>query len=106
VAQDVERAAEFWQGALGLSVRFSDADRWVQLKAGENPFAIASPSEGIPDQVGAVPVFETDDLEAHAAAIEEHGGRVLSERDMGSHGRVLTFSDPDGNVAQLLTRSG
>lgn len=105
VAHDVGRVADFWQRALGLSVRFRDADRWVQLQAGDQAFAIASLAEGVPGQVGAVPVFEVDDLQAQAAAIVEQGGRVLSTRDMGDHGRVLTFSDPDGNVAQLLRRA-
>jgi predicted enzyme related to lactoylglutathione lyase len=105
VARDVERIADFWQRAVGLSVRFRDEDRWVQLKAGDDSFAIASQAEGVADQVGAVPVFEVDDLEVHSAAIAEHGGRVLSDRDMGDHGRVITFNDPDGNVAQLLKRA-
>lgn len=104
VAQDVAQVADFWQQALGLSLRFRDADRWVQLKAGDDSLAIASPDEGVADQVGAVPVFEADELQAHATAIEEHGGRIIGERDMGDHGRVLTFADPQGNVAQLLCR--
>ena len=98
---DAGQLADFWQRAIGLSLRFRDGDRWVQLQAGEDPFAIASLAEGIPDQSGAVPVFEVDDLEAYSVAIAEHGGRVISMRDMGSHGHVLTFSDPEGNVAQL-----
>ena len=105
VAKDVQRAADFWQRAIGLTIRFRDSDRWVQLKAGEQPFAIASLAEGVPDQAGAVAVFEVDDFEAKAAAIAEYGGSVLSVRDMGSHGRVLTFGDPEGNVAQLFARA-
>jgi predicted enzyme related to lactoylglutathione lyase len=105
VAQDIERATNFWQGALGLPVRFRDADRWVQLQAGQQGFAISSQAEGVPGQIGAVPVFEVDDLEAQAASITEHGGQILSTRDMGSHGSVVTFSDPEGNVAQLLFRA-
>ncbi len=104
-SQDVERVADFWQRAIGLSVRFRDDNRWVQMKAGDGPFAIASLAEGCPDQVGAVPVFEVDDLGSHAAAIIEQGGRILSRRDMGEHGSVLTFDDPEGNVAQLLMRA-
>ncbi len=104
-ARDVERIADFWQQALGMSLRFRDADRWVQLKAGNDPLAIASPGEAIADQVGAVPVFEVDDLDAHIAAITAHGGSILTDRDMGSHGRVLTFRDPEGNAAQLLKRA-
>jgi predicted enzyme related to lactoylglutathione lyase len=106
VAQDVEQATAFWQQALGLTVRFRDGDRWVQFKAGNDPMALSSPEEGEPNQTGAVPVFEVDDLDTHAADIAGHGGKVHGVRDMGSHGRVLTFSDPDGNVAQLLHRPG
>lgn len=104
VGRDVERLAAFYQAALGLEQRFADGERWVQLKAGEDPFAIASVGEGVDGQVGALSVFEVDDLDTHAAAIAEFGGQVLDVRDMGSHGRVLTFRDPEGNVAQLLSR--
>ena len=31
--------------------------------------------------------------------------RILGVPTMGSHGQVLTFSDPDGNVAQLQVRA-
>lgn len=105
VARDVGRSVEFWQQALGLPLRFRDGDRWAQLQAGQQGFAIASIDEGVPSQVGAVPVFEVDDLATQAAAIEAHGGKVISTRDMGSHGKVLTFQDPDGNVAQLFARA-
>lgn len=105
VARDVERTTDFWQRALGLPVKFRDADRWVQLQAGTQGFAIASQAEGVPDQAGAVPVFEVDDLEAQAASIAKLGGQILATRDMGSHGCVLTFSDPEGNVAQLFCRA-
>jgi len=105
VTRDLDRVCEFWQRALGLSMRFRDADRWVQLKAGESPLAIASPDEGVAGQIGAVPVFEVGDLQSHSQAITVHGGRIVSIRDMGDHGRVLTFSDPDGNVAQLFERA-
>lgn len=105
VARDVGGSADFWQHAIGLSVRFRDGDRWVQLQAGEDPLAIASPGEGVPGQNGAVPVFEVDNLETYSAAIADHGGRIISLRDMGGHGQVLTFSDPEGNVAQLQVRA-
>jgi predicted enzyme related to lactoylglutathione lyase len=104
VVRDVGRAVDFWQGAIGLSLRFRDADRWVQMKAVGDSFALASPEEGHPGQKGAIPVFEVDELESHAEAIVQGGGALLAERDMGEHGRVLTFSDPDGNVAQLFNR--
>ncbi len=105
VAEDVEVAAQFWQQAMGLALRFRDDDRWVQMTAGHAPLAIASKAEGHPDQIGAIPVFEVDDVEAHICSIGAHGGKLLDDREMGSHGRVVTFEDPQGNVAQLFKRS-
>jgi predicted enzyme related to lactoylglutathione lyase len=40
-----------------------------------------------------------------ATQIAAAGGEVLGTRDMGSHGRTLTFRDPVGNIAQLYERA-
>jgi predicted enzyme related to lactoylglutathione lyase len=104
-ARNIGRLADFWQNAVGLSLIFRDEDRWVQFKAGQGKFAIASPEEAHPGQTGGVPVFEVDDLAHHMAAITAHGGQLLADRDMGDHGRVITFSDPDGNIAQFFSRA-
>jgi predicted enzyme related to lactoylglutathione lyase len=105
VARDVDAIAGFWEHAIGMTRKFRDGDRWIQLTAGAQPFAIASVEEGVPEQLGAVPVFEVAQLGATSEAIRRNGGRLLGERDMGSHGRVFTFADPAGNVAQLFVRA-
>jgi hypothetical protein len=40
------------------------------------------------------------------AADRAAGGRHLSSRDMGSHGGVATFADPENNLFQLHVRPG
>jgi predicted enzyme related to lactoylglutathione lyase len=105
VAKDMERLRAFYGTKLGLPSKFADGDRWVQFGVQGSNFALSSAAEAAPGVNGAVVVFEVDSL----AGAEDHvlaaGGRVLSRRDMGAHGKVVTFSDPEGNIAQLFCRS-
>ena len=105
VTRDMDRAVAFYRDALGLSLSFQDGARWTQMKAGDVNFSLASPDEAADGATGAVVIFEVDDLDASAAAIEAGGGSVLATRDMGDHGRALTFRDPDGNLVQLFQRA-
>lgn len=50
-------------------------------------------------------VFETDDLAATRTRIEQAGGRCLLERDMGTHGTVLTFADVEDNLFQVFAKA-
>jgi len=50
-------------------------------------------------------VFEVDDIDAMTPSLKAAGGQVLDTRDMGDHGRTLSFRDPDGNLVQLYQRS-
>jgi predicted enzyme related to lactoylglutathione lyase len=106
VTRDMDRAVAFYRDALGLELSFQDGARWAQLKAGDVNFSLAAPEEAAAGATGAVVIFEVDDLDASAAALEAGGGAVLDQRDMGSHGRALTFRDPDGNLVQLFERAG
>jgi predicted enzyme related to lactoylglutathione lyase len=51
-------------------------------------------------------VFEVDDFAATAERVAASGGEVLGQRDMGSHGAVLSLRDPEGNIVQLFKRQG
>jgi predicted enzyme related to lactoylglutathione lyase len=51
-------------------------------------------------------VFGASDIAAFAQRIERLGGRYLSNRNMGSHGSVATFADPETNLFQLHVRPG
>jgi predicted enzyme related to lactoylglutathione lyase len=106
VTSDMDRAVAFYRDVLGLELSFQDGDRWAQLKAGDVNFSLASPEEAADGATGAVVIFEVDDIDEAEAALTAGGGTVLGARDMGGHGRALTFRDPDGNLVQLFQRAG
>lgn len=105
ITADMERAVAFYRDTLGLDLMFQDGGKWAQLKAGGVNFALSSRDEAPDGAVGATVVFEVPDAAAAGAAIAAAGGEILGERDMGDHGRTLTFRDPDGNLVQLYQRA-
>jgi predicted enzyme related to lactoylglutathione lyase len=106
VANDMDLMQAFYEGALELPLAFRDRDKWCQFKTGQVSFALSSPSEAAKGSRGSVIVFDAIDLAVVAQRIERLGGRYLSNRDMGSHGSVATFVDPENNLFQLHIRSG
>lgn len=101
---DVAALGAFYEKALGFQPLFQDADRWLEMKAADARFALASPAEAPEGCRGPVLVFDSDDLDADAESIRRHGGEVLGLRDMGAHGRTLTARDPSGSFFQLFSR--
>ena len=106
VSGDMDAQSRFYEQALGLKLKFRDADRWAQFDAGGCNVALSSPEEARPAEQGVVLVFEVEDFEGVAEEIERHGGRCLGRRDMGSHGAVLSAQDPEGNIIQFYCRAG
>ena len=106
VANDMDLMHAFYEGALELPLAFRDRDSWCQFKAGQISFALSSPSEAAQGARGSVIVFDAIDVAAFAQRIERLGGRHVSSRDMGSHGSVATFADPENNLFQLHVRPG
>jgi predicted enzyme related to lactoylglutathione lyase len=106
VAKDMDLMQAFYEGALELPLAFRDRDNWCQFKAGQVSFALSSPAEAAKGAEGSVIVFEASDLAVLSQRIERLGGRHLSTRDMGSHGSVATFADPENNLFQLHVRPG
>jgi predicted enzyme related to lactoylglutathione lyase len=104
-AQDVDRARAFFERVLGKSVAFQDGSRWAEFKfASGARLAVASPEEASSSGPGAVAVFESDDLEADIARLREAGITAAASRDMGSHGRVVTF-ESDWGTFQIFGRA-
>lgn len=104
-----ERPAElhnFYESALGLQLKFRDKDRWIQYGVGNTNVALACREEATPATSGVVMVFEVDDFSETAERVAAAGGEVLSTRDMGSHGAVMSLRDPEGNIVQLFKRQG
>jgi predicted enzyme related to lactoylglutathione lyase len=106
VASDMDLMRAFYEDTLELPLAFRDRDNWCQFKAGQVAFALSSPSEAAQGARGSVIVFDAIDLGAFVPRIERLGGRHLSHRDMGAHGSVATFADPENNLFQLHVRPG
>lgn len=102
-AADPEALAAFYK-ALGLAVRFADQGKWIQFEGEKTAFCLASASESASTPSGnAVLVFEVENLETALKAASEQGADVSDNiRDMGAHGRVAHFRDPQHNIVQLL----
>src|SRR6266542_2660658 len=91
VTKDMDRAVAFYRDALGLSLKFQDGARWAQFDAGGVNFSLSAPEEAAQGAQGAVVIFEVDDLDASQERLTAQGAAVLDTRDMGAHGRSLTF---------------
>jgi predicted enzyme related to lactoylglutathione lyase len=98
-----EELADFY-AACGCTLRFADKNKWIQFMGEKTAFCIASPSESaIEPSANAVLVFEVDDLDAATKCVTALGAEALGEtRDMGAHGRVAQFRDPQKNTFQLF----
>ena len=94
----------FYADALELPLAFRDRDNWCQFKARQVAFALSSPAEAAKGARGSVVVFGATDVAAITQRIERLGGRRLSSRDMGPHGSVATFADPENNLFQIHIR--
>jgi predicted enzyme related to lactoylglutathione lyase len=98
-----KQLAEFY-AKLGLSIRFSDGDRWVQFRSEGAAFCVAGPEESAAaSSSNAVVVFEVEKLEAAVERAVEAGATILlAVRDMGDHGRVAQIRDPGNNIIQFF----
>jgi predicted enzyme related to lactoylglutathione lyase len=105
VVRDMDRMQDFYAKGLGLATKFRDGDAWCQFGVGTTNFALSSAAEAAVGAQGSVLVFETDDLAGARASIEQAGGRFLLQRDMGTHGAVLTFADPEDNLFQIFAKA-
>lgn len=105
VARDMDRLHDFYKQVLNMPPKFRDADRWTQFSVGNTSFALSSIAEAAPNSAGSVVVFEADSLDGIREAVATAGGSFIAERDMGSHGAVLSFTDPEGHAFQVFSKT-
>jgi predicted enzyme related to lactoylglutathione lyase len=103
--KDMDRAASFYESVFGLKLKFRDGARWAQFDGGNVSLALSSPEESASLEGGAVAALEVDDLAPYEAKLAEAGCTIIQQRDMGAHGRVLAFRDPEGNIVQLFAKA-
>lgn len=105
VVSDMEVLQAFYSKVLGLQPKFRDQDRWTQFSIANTNFALSSAQEAAQGATGSVIVFEAAGLDGIRESVEDAGGSFVGERDMGAHGQVLTFTDPEGHPFQVFSKS-
>jgi predicted enzyme related to lactoylglutathione lyase len=107
VAKDMTRLENFYESALGMPIQFRDKNKWTQFRLQRSAFALSSAEEAAQGAVGAVPVFQVagESQDEVRQKILSAGGQLLAQRDMGTHGVVATFKDPEENVFQVFSKS-
>lgn len=103
---DMQRAREFYEGALELKPTHEACDgQWVEYDIAGGTFAITNiEPEWKPSGQGTTVAFEVDDLDATIAGLKAKGISI----DMGIFEtpvcRMAIVSDPDGNKLTLHQR--
>ncbi len=105
-ATNLNEAVHFYRDVLGLRLKFQDGNRWAQFDLDGASFAVSGEGERVVEPgMGAVVVFEVEDLDRATGHVSSHGvarqGEIV---DMGGHGRYVTVLDPSGNAVQLFER--
>ena len=101
-ADDLERAAGFWQALLGVGAVDVRPD-WIQLERDRGGLYLAFlPAGGErPATVRARPDIEVADLDAGQARIEALGGRLI-QVDLDPEGEHRVMADTEGNEFTIL----
>ena len=102
-AQDDARGRAFWSGLFGWE--FQDAGMpgmsyWL-TQAGGEPAGALYASEDLTKQ-GPVVYFDTDDIDASIATVQELGGRAEEPMPIPGVGRVAACHDTEGNAFSLF----
>ena len=104
-ADDVERARKFYEKTLGWQFNAWGPPGFYLIHTGpeDDPgiqglmHARAEPRTGT-GLNGVEPTFAVDDVDAVAAAVEEHGGKILFPRAViPTVGALIRFLDTEGN---------
>ena len=99
---DTDRAVQFYEGTLGLSLAKRDGD-WAEVETDGLRIGLnGREPEGAGADGGPVVTFQPDNgLEAAMQELEGKGVDFSAGVSEHPWGRVATFQDPDGNDLQL-----
>ncbi len=107
-AQDVERAAGFYENVLGLKLLFKAPPNLAFFDCGGVRVMIDKPEKPEFDHPGSVLYFAVDDIHASFARLKESGVRLEDEPHMiarmPDHDLWMTFfRDSEDNVLALTS---
>ncbi len=93
---NMNRAVAFYQDVLELPLKNRAANDWAEFDLGNGELALEGELATAPHQGGATVVLKSDDVNALAAKLKEHGAKMGDVEDLGGS-LLLEFCDPDGN---------
>ena len=95
---DIAKAVEFYQ-KLGLKLVFHLKDKWAEMRLGDIKFGLCPAST---TQEGhTCIVLEVEDMDGTFKALQEKGIEFLNEPIEATHGIMVSFKDPSGNILDL-----
>lgn len=97
-AKDLKEAKEFYQGILGLSIKFDFSDKgFLAFKVGEQePAIILKDINKFPNSKPTI-WFVVDNVKDEFLKLKEKGIKFLSEPYPIKTGLAVEFDDPFGN---------
>jgi len=97
--ESIDGALAFYQGHLGLSLRFRDGDRYAALDAGGIRLALCAGAERIAEV--ATPVFRVNGIEEAVERLLAAGARLRRAVETGPHERRAVLDAPGGGTLLL-----
>jgi len=110
ITDDMEAAAAFYKGVLGMDTEDQDmggGQSYTCFKVGDDMVGgiLPPPMEGIPNHWTVY--FATDDMDASVATVNEKGGSVMGEPfHVPGVGHMAAVSDPQGAMFMLMQPEG
>ena len=107
-AQDVERAAAFYQDALGLKLLFKAGPKLAFFDCGGVRLMLTAPEKPEFDHPGSILYFTVPDIQAAHTTMKEKGVRFEDEPHvvarMPDHDLwMVFFRDSEGNLMGLMS---
>jgi len=109
-AQDVERAAAFYQDTLGLKLLFKAGPKLAFFDCGGVRLMLTAPEKPEFDHPGSILYFTVPDIQTAHATIKEKGVRFEDEPHvvarMPDHDLwMVFFRDSEGNLMGLMSEA-
>lgn len=105
---DFDRAVDFYQNTLGLTLSFSmpecDGPRWAEFDVGGAALGIGKTPDWYPAKEGCTVALEVEDFDAAVAKLREAGVTITMEPLDTGVCRMCSIADPDGNPILIHKR--